>query len=113
MNVGIVALTSNCVCNFIAALCWRNFAHQNTSKHKSTVVESTAYKLPLTERSTSEFCRHKTIASEIRNDAESANIRQSRFSFAYARFDFDKPDPIPRWYHFLRCAVKPTTKIKS
>jgi hypothetical protein len=45
INVGILPCRSSNVCILTAALCLRNLAHGNSARHKSMVVESSAYKL--------------------------------------------------------------------
>src|SRR5664279_3755863 len=42
INVGMLPCRSSKVCIVTAALPWRNFAHGNSDKHRSMVVESRA-----------------------------------------------------------------------
>ena len=41
-NVGMLPRRSNSVCIFTTALRWRNWAHGNSFRHRSMVVESSA-----------------------------------------------------------------------
>src|ERR1035441_8491007 len=45
IKVGILPCRSSRVCIFTAALCFRNFAHGKSARHRSMVVESKAYRL--------------------------------------------------------------------
>ena len=42
--MGMLPCRSSKVCILTAALCWRNFAHGNSDRHRSMVVESNAYR---------------------------------------------------------------------
>src|SRR5713226_1412566 len=83
INVGMLPCRSSKVCILTAALRRRNFAHGNSDRHRSMVVESRAYRL--CSRSTpigSRACSGR--AMPINTCAKSAKILQSCDSFASA-----------------------------
>src|ERR1035441_10969645 len=79
MNVGMLPCRSSSVCILTAALCFRNLAQGNNEKHRSMVVESSAYRL----------CSNSTpIGSDA--DRKSTRLNSSHLGISYAVFCLKK-----------------------